>query len=404
MIERKEQELLAVEEVVQPGKKGTILVLGDSGVGKSTLINAIARKFDATEELAKVSLGGRGTEKLKSYDCGPFRIIDSIGFEKEKAQHLKVIKAIEHWGHKAIRKETDDDLVSLIWYCIDATGARILPEDVKLISKATKKYWKKAPVFIVLTKSYSEQDLPEFMDYIDNAIALQGGLNKRGIFPVIAEDFPVVINGRTEKVESTGLEELVAATVRIMPDALQIAGDGKKKFLLLERRALSFSVTGAATVSSMALAAIPVPIADHYMLAPLQTGLQLWITKIYDLKKENSEKIVSAMAGAGIATAAAKTAFSTAKAIPGVNVLGSALNAIVAGVFTAMIGGATILMAEKYGSGEIDEEKLAADVQEFFEQFSAQLLNSPEFKELIGSLDFRAIAGKLMKLVTSLFS
>ena len=58
---------------------GNVLVLGNSGVGKSTLINAVLG--------ANVAITGWGThgttKKLEIYESAdiPFRVIDSIGFE-----------------------------------------------------------------------------------------------------------------------------------------------------------------------------------------------------------------------------------------------------------------------------------------------------------------------------------
>lgn len=57
--------------------KGNVLVLGNSGVGKSTLINAVIG-----DTVAKTSFGTRGTtSELAVYESPtvPFRVIDSIG-------------------------------------------------------------------------------------------------------------------------------------------------------------------------------------------------------------------------------------------------------------------------------------------------------------------------------------
>ena len=59
--------------------RGNVLVIGNSGVGKSTLINAVLG-----EDKAETGWGMKGTTNhLQIYgdDKDPFRIIDSIGFE-----------------------------------------------------------------------------------------------------------------------------------------------------------------------------------------------------------------------------------------------------------------------------------------------------------------------------------
>ena len=58
--------------------KGNVLVIGNSGVGKSTLINAVLG-----EDRAVTGYGTEGTTKeLAIYENRelPFRVIDSVGF------------------------------------------------------------------------------------------------------------------------------------------------------------------------------------------------------------------------------------------------------------------------------------------------------------------------------------
>ena len=60
-------------------ERGNVLVIGNSGVGKSTLINAVLG-----EEKAETGWGSKGTtDKLTIYESEniSFRIIDTIGFE-----------------------------------------------------------------------------------------------------------------------------------------------------------------------------------------------------------------------------------------------------------------------------------------------------------------------------------
>ena len=60
--------------------RGNVLVIGNTGVGKSTLINAVLG-----EEKAKIGWGTRGgTDRLQIYESEelPFRLIDTVGFDK----------------------------------------------------------------------------------------------------------------------------------------------------------------------------------------------------------------------------------------------------------------------------------------------------------------------------------
>ena len=81
-------------------QKGNVLVIGNSGVGKSTLINAVLG-----EDVAITSWGDSGTTiKLDIYNGEPFNIIDTIGFEPSWLKSIKAIAAIKKWSHKRVCK------------------------------------------------------------------------------------------------------------------------------------------------------------------------------------------------------------------------------------------------------------------------------------------------------------
>lgn len=72
--------------------KGNILVLGNSGVGKSTLINAVLG-----EEIAATGIGTEGTTKeLAIYEPTDLdiRLIDSVGFEPSLLKRKNAIKVL----------------------------------------------------------------------------------------------------------------------------------------------------------------------------------------------------------------------------------------------------------------------------------------------------------------------
>ena len=74
-------------------QKGNVLVIGNSGVGKSTLINAVLG-----DDRAETGWGTAGTtSELKIYENSnlPFRVIDSIGFEPSFLKRTRAIGAIQ---------------------------------------------------------------------------------------------------------------------------------------------------------------------------------------------------------------------------------------------------------------------------------------------------------------------
>lgn len=75
-------------------ERGNVLVIGNSGVGKSTLINAVLG-----EDSAKTGYGVSGTtDTLEIYESEriSFRVIDTIGFEPTFLKEQKAIHAIKN--------------------------------------------------------------------------------------------------------------------------------------------------------------------------------------------------------------------------------------------------------------------------------------------------------------------
>lgn len=132
-------------------ERGNVLVIGNSGVGKSTLINAVLGK-----DVAPTSWGKTGTTKLEIYENDeiPFRIIDSIGFEPSFIKRHWAVNAVKRWSKDAAKEGNEDTKINLIWFCVDGIAKRLFEETIQDLAKATS-MWKSVPVIVVITKSFS---------------------------------------------------------------------------------------------------------------------------------------------------------------------------------------------------------------------------------------------------------
>lgn len=341
-------------------KYGNVLVIGNSGVGKSTLINAVLG--EDTEKKAPTSIGISGTTKeLEIFESEeiPFRVIDTIGFEPSFFKRNAAVNAVKRWSKESAKEGGENKKVNVIWFCVEGTSSKLFPDAIKSLSKATS-FWESVPVIVVITKSYSMPDRKQNIQMVHNAFAAQKKYSKnlKAVVPVVAETF--ILND-TAFAAPEGISELIEITNSVMPEGIRAAEKDISRFKLQRKRALAQSVVAASVAGGTVAGAAPLPIADAAPLpiadAAVLSGIEVFeinaISRIYEVKDDkDSEKFVSSIIEAGTASAIAKATISAIKAIPGINLAASAINAIIAASFVAAIGGGSIYAFEKIYLGE----------------------------------------------------
>lgn len=125
-----------------------ILISGQTGVGKSTLINAVFRV-----PLAEEGTGKPVTKNVQRYDVAgvPVTIYDTPGIELGHAK-----KDVIRDYTKTIadsRKGGPDEVIHVAWYCIDAGQTRVQDYDVEIIRALSAQ----VPVILVLTQCIDEE-------------------------------------------------------------------------------------------------------------------------------------------------------------------------------------------------------------------------------------------------------
>ncbi|MBQ4537822.1 MAG: 50S ribosome-binding GTPase [Lachnospiraceae bacterium] len=334
--------------------KANVLVVGNSGVGKSTLINAI---FGADRALT--GSGEAVTTSLEVYDNEglPFRIIDTIGFEYGFMKQQKAIHAVQKWSKDSINKDEQDKQIHLVWYCVDATSRKMFGKNIEMLIKSMK-IWKDAPVIAVLTKSYSTIEVEENKKMIEKAFArYKGKVNLKSIVPVVAEPYRI---DEDKVVEVRGIMELVEETNRLIPEGLQLNALAVKEFDVKQKRKNARAITATCTVAGATVGAVPVPFPDAVILTPLELGLVKSIAKVYGISSTSDvgSSVIKTIVEVGTVSVAARSVIVAIKAIPGLNIAGAVLNAVVAGVIIATIGEATAVIMENIYLGKKDAKDL----------------------------------------------
>ena len=105
--------------------KGNVLVIGNSGVGKSTLINSVLGK-----EVAKTGWGTHGrTDRLEIYGEDsdvPFNVIDTIGFEPGFLKETHAVNAVRIWSKECAKKGVEKHGIELTQVVVSEAGLDML--------------------------------------------------------------------------------------------------------------------------------------------------------------------------------------------------------------------------------------------------------------------------------------
>ncbi|WP_336625244.1 MULTISPECIES: GTPase family protein [unclassified Microbacterium] len=337
-----------------------LAVIGSSGVGKSSLVNAVFGR-----DWAKVGKGLPVTRGVQYYHDDSLGIWDVEGFEigspvapgDQLRAHLNTIAA-----------RPTDEQISVVWYCVKANDDRLTPADIAMIRELDAAG---LPVILVLTK----------VDWIKNPITgkrtVASDVEKFVAWLLEPDDngVPITIpyqrviltstRDRHGKGKGHGLGELVAETLALSPedekDAFRIA----QRLNLPWKREMARPVITAAATAAAGAAAVPLPVTDAVTLAPIQLGMMGRIAAIYDLELKTMMS-AGALAQLGVQFAGQALARSFLKLIPGA---GSIINAGVAAALTAATGEAWMRLCEQVHTGKIDVNAVSDAWRDFAPSF-----------------------------------
>ena len=145
----------------------TVMLVGSSGVGKSTLINEVLNLEGGKK--AEVKTGPFVTVKYKEYGSEYLeflKLIDTRGIELNEQYGAEQVQK-EAFQFIEERKETNDPnkFVSCIWYCI--TGNRFQEAERKLLNSLRTAYGdSKIPIILIYTQATDKIAINEMKEYI----------------------------------------------------------------------------------------------------------------------------------------------------------------------------------------------------------------------------------------------
>lgn len=348
-----------------------VVVIGKTGVGKSTLINSVFG-----ENVAEVGLGRPVTQSIRKLEKEgtPLAIYDTPGLELQGDHSTEnLLEQVTDLINEGIQSEDVNQAIHCIWYCINTASSRVEPTEMNFLRKLGENTRRcNVPVILVLTQAFSKKKTEEMVTALRKE-----NLPVREVVPVLAQDYE--ISEEFPTIKAFGIDKLVKLMNELLPDtvrdtfiALQIAS------IDLKRKRARAAVTAAAGAAALT-GASPIPFSDAAILVPTQISMLAGITAIFGLPIEKAAltSIVTATIGTAGTTVLGKTVVSNLiKMIPGAGtVVGAVISGTTAATLTGALGEAYIAILTRVASGDMSFAELTSmeGMQELRREFEKQL-------------------------------
>jgi uncharacterized protein (DUF697 family)/GTP-binding protein EngB required for normal cell division len=317
------------ERQVQQLGLANILISGQTGVGKSTLINSVFRA-----RLAAEGIGKPVTMHVQRYQVErvPVTIYDTPGIELGQSKK-EVIREYRKTIKDSLSRPLDEH-VHIAWYCMSAETPRVQDYDVDVIKALAEK----VPVLFVLTQCADD----ERAEALEAAIAAEN-------LPIHGPPLRTLARGRSvggHTILPKGLEELVERTHEILPEGVRRAFTNAQGVLIRLKVRHARAVVGAAGAAAGTVGAVPIPVSDAVVLMPIQVGMLAGITAIFgvDVTRGRIAELIRGLAKTGGTEWAGKALVQALlKVVPGTELI----NAAVATAITLALGEAHIQLCKE---------------------------------------------------------
>ena len=348
-----QQCINAINDKINNLKQLNIIVIGKSGVGKSTLINSLFRG-----DFADTGLGRPVTQEIRKIVKSdyPLSIYDTPGFELSSDQQDNVKDEVIKLISEGYSSNDINKTIHCIWYCINVGANRTFDssevEWLKEFSEKNKN--SKVPIIVVLTQSVPRKKALEMKNHVE-----QENLDICKVVPILAQDMDF---DEEYVAKSFGLDTLINVMSEVLPSELQDTLQNIQKVSLEAKKKHARAAIATAVTASFGEGFAPIPFADAFLLVPTQVAMISAITVIFGLEinKAFLTAFVTSTLGSGSATLIGKTIVSNIlKFFPGIGTgVGGAISGTTAGLITTALGEAYLLLMEQIYKGEINKDTL----------------------------------------------
>ncbi|HVW27038.1 MAG TPA: DUF697 domain-containing protein [Polyangiaceae bacterium] len=329
-----------VEQAMKDRGHATVLVAGRSGVGKSTLVNAVFQG-----QLAETGQGRPVTQEIREYSKPGISIslIDSRGLELQR--YKETLGELEDLLRERQRDADPNRHVHCAWVCISEDSRRVDDGEMKLVELVANQG---IPIIGVITKARADQgfraEVQRLLPRASNVVSV------RALVEVLDDGVTL---------PSRGLPELVDATMTVIPEGQRTAFAAAQRVSLDVKQRRARIVVASAATAAAAVGASPIPFADAVLLIPIQIGMLASISVTFGLDLDDAflASLISSVTGTVGATLAGRAIVGGLfKLVPGVgSAAGGAITGATAATITTTLGHAYIrvlakLLASSHGA------------------------------------------------------